>query len=42
VVAYEDGFLRSPERYIQRIVAIRSASIDPQAQAAPARHHLQP
>jgi SAM-dependent methyltransferase len=42
VVAYEDGFLRSPERYIQRIVAIRSASIDPQAQSTPARHHLQP
>ncbi|NUZ05027.1 methyltransferase domain-containing protein [Piscinibacter koreensis] len=36
VVAYEDGFLEAPERFVQRIVAVREAAEAP----APARHHL--
>ena len=36
VVAYEDGYLDSPERFVQRIAAVRAlASAD-----APARHFL--
>lgn len=35
VVAYEHGFLPSPERFVQRIAAVRS-----DAEAVPARHRL--
>ena len=38
VLAYEDGFLDSPPRYVQRLVAVAP---DPAAGAA-RRHHLQP
>ena len=37
VVAYEDGFLDAPQRFVQRIAAVRT---DPGA--APARYPLQP
>lgn len=37
VVAYEDGFLAEPERFVQRIVAVRETS----AQDTPARYPLQ-
>ena len=37
VVAYEDGFLESPERFVQRVAAVRSTSQGP----AP-RHRLPP
>ena len=37
VVAYEDGFLPSPERFVQRIAAVREARGD-----APPRHPLVP
>jgi SAM-dependent methyltransferase len=42
-VAYEDGFLEAPERFVQRIVAVREhpASVAPVAPAAPPRHRLQ-
>ena len=36
VVAYEDGFLSDPERFVQRIAAIRPQA----APALPPRHHL--
>ncbi|GKS94175.1 class I SAM-dependent methyltransferase [Acidovorax sp. SUPP2825] len=36
-VAYEDGFLDAPERFVQRIAAVRL-----QEGAAPARHRLAP
>ncbi len=36
IVAYEDGFLEAPPRFVQRVVAVR-----PAAAAAPARHALQ-
>ncbi len=39
VVAYEDGFLAAPERFVQRLVAVREAA--PTGAAAPARHLLQ-
>ena len=38
VVAYEDGYLDNPPRYLQRLVAVAP---DPSAGPAP-RHHLQP
>ncbi len=38
IVAYEDGFLDAPPRFLQRVVAVRPA----EAGAGPARHHLQP
>ena len=37
-VAYEDGYLESPERFVQRIAAVRET---PHPEA-PARHRLQP
>lgn len=37
VVAYEDGFCDHPERFVQRIVALRKR---PSADALPARHSL--
>ena len=37
VVAYEDGFLEAPERFVQRIAAVREAS----SGGAPARYPLQ-
>jgi SAM-dependent methyltransferase len=37
IVAYEDGFLDAPERFVQRVVAVREG-----AAATPARHLLQP
>jgi SAM-dependent methyltransferase len=37
VIAYEDGFLQSPERFMQRIVAVREKL----ASNLPARHLLQ-
>lgn len=42
VVAYEDGFLPAPERFVQRIAAVRSGSTAPGQEAAPARHLLTP
>lgn len=36
-VAYEHGFLRAPERFVQRIVAVRKR---PSADALPERHGL--
>ncbi|HEY0821277.1 MAG TPA: class I SAM-dependent methyltransferase [Rhizobacter sp.] len=38
VVAYEDGFLDAPERFVQRITAVRPAPAGP----VPARHLLTP
>ena len=38
IVAYEDGFLDHPDRFVQRVVAVRP---DPAA-GAPARHRLTP
>lgn len=38
VVAYECGFLAAPDRFVQRIAAVRPAAAD--AQAAPARYPL--
>lgn len=35
VVAYEDGFLENPERFVQRIAAVRSVATE-----LPARHRL--
>jgi SAM-dependent methyltransferase len=37
VVAYEDGFCSTPDRFVQRIVAVRDTT---PADAPPARHHL--
>lgn len=37
VVAYEDGFLDAPERFVQRIVAVRKRPADG---GPPARHRL--
>jgi SAM-dependent methyltransferase len=37
VVAYEDGFLDEPPRFVQRIAAVRAGAADP---AQPARHPL--
>jgi hypothetical protein len=34
-VAYEDGFLADPDRFVQRIVAVREVPA-----TAPARHRL--
>jgi SAM-dependent methyltransferase len=36
LVAFEDGFLEAPERFVQRVVACR----DPARTALPQRHHL--
>ena len=38
VIAYEDGFLSAPDRFMQRIVAVRGNS----ASISPVRHALQP
>lgn len=38
VVAYEDGYLAQPERFVQRIVAVRAASLS--TDGAPARYPL--
>lgn len=38
VVAYEDGFLAQPERFVQRIVAVREAGLS--TDGAPARYQL--
>jgi SAM-dependent methyltransferase len=38
VLAYEDGFLAQPERYVQRIVAVREAGLS--TAGAPARYPL--
>lgn len=38
VVAYEDGFLDAPPRFVQRIAAVRTAQ--PQASELPARYRL--
>jgi SAM-dependent methyltransferase len=37
VVAFEDGFCTTPDRFVQRIVAVRDTT---PASAPPARHHL--
>jgi SAM-dependent methyltransferase len=37
IVAYEDGFVDAPDRFVQRIAAVR-----PLATTTPARHHLRP
>ncbi len=45
VVAYEDGFLAEPDRFVQRMAAVRAASLpDPSGPSAPApaRHLLKP
>jgi SAM-dependent methyltransferase len=41
IVAYEDGFLDAPARFVQRVVALRPAA-DPATDATPARHPLLP
>ncbi len=41
VVAYEDGFLNTPDRYVQRVAAVREVS-EPLASTSPARHPLAP
>jgi SAM-dependent methyltransferase len=38
VLAYEDGFLQAPERFMQRIIAVREKS----SSISPSRHLLQP
>lgn len=38
IVAYEDGYLAAPERYVQRIVAVREAGLS--TDGAPARYPL--
>ena len=38
VVAYEDGFLEDPPRFVQRIAAVREAA----ASTVPTRHPLEP
>lgn len=40
VVAYEDGFLADPDRFIQRIAAVRPHTIDPIGTRLPQRYHL--
>ncbi len=43
VVAYEDGFLSQPDRFVQRIAAVRPASVHPSADApAGAAAHAPP
>ena len=37
IVAYEDGFLDAPQRFVQRIVAVRDAAVEP---GLPVRHPL--
>ncbi|MDM0076334.1 class I SAM-dependent methyltransferase [Variovorax sp. J2P1-59] len=39
VVAYEDGYLAEPDRFVQRIAAVRPAS---SAASTPPRHPLEP
>lgn len=39
VVAYEDGFCAQPDRFVQRVVAVREASV---AANPPMRHALHP
>ena len=34
VIAYEDGFLESPDRFVQRITAVAMASREPQRRYA--------
>ena len=41
IVAYEDGFLAEPPRFVQRVVALRPA-VGANSAAAPARHALLP
>lgn len=38
IVAYEDGYLAAPERYVQRIAAVRAAGLS--TDGAPARYPL--
>ena len=38
VVAYENGYLAAPERYVQRIVAVNEAGLS--TAGAPARYSL--
>lgn len=40
IVAYEDGYLSSPERFVQRIAAIRPSTADVSTAGHPARYHL--
>ena len=40
IVAYEDGFLDPPPRFVQRVVAVQEAP-DAASDAAPSRHPLQ-
>ncbi len=37
IVAYEDGFIDAPQRFVQRIVAVRDAAVEP---GLPVRHPL--
>jgi len=39
VVAYEDGFLAAPDRFVQRVAAVRPSG---SAASLPSRHPLQP
>ena len=39
IVAYEDGFLQQPDRFVQRIAAVREIPCPPET---PARHFLSP
>jgi hypothetical protein len=40
-VAFEDGFTSEPDRFVQRIVAVRE-QFEPAASPTPARHLLRP
>lgn len=39
IIAYQDGFLQQPDRFVQRVVAVRE---QPTAPELPARHFLSP
>ncbi len=41
VIAFEDGFLDGPQRFVQRLVAVREAPRQPAAGEAPSRYMLQ-
>lgn len=40
VIAYEDGFLERPERFVQRIAAVRETGAGAPSSSAPPRHPL--
>lgn len=40
IIAYEDGYLASPQRFVQRIAAVRPGGPDLSTESAPARYPL--